>query len=360
MVKNNKGFTIIELILAVCILSLVVGVLMKMFVVSSKVNRSADEIDKANMIATNKAEQIKKDPNKFLNSLKTKIEKKDSSDKDKKITTGSMEEYYDYNWEKTDKANAKFVLTSSIINENKKAESMIYMPKITYISGEAKLVNQCHNYFVVAVEALDKTTEHNITEVDHNYEIYIIQRTPFDRAPQTYYAYSPNTYYKGEDPYEFYKSRISNFYEQYLREGKKNPWLWGKMGATREIQGAIGHICDNGKRWGTRFVWWQYDKKKKNIKNVKGSIPISIRLEKSSKEYNLTVVNATDADLDLYFYKEDEETKVNIDTKEGNSTVTQVDSNHQKEESYDINVVVTRKKDNCKLADYTTQKYKPN
>lgn len=62
-IKGNKGFTLVEIIVALAILALLSGTLLQVFVLSSDMNSRADDMDRANVLATSIAEDFKSGAN---------------------------------------------------------------------------------------------------------------------------------------------------------------------------------------------------------------------------------------------------------------------------------------------------------
>lgn len=57
--RNNKGFTLVELLIAIAILGIIVGPFMKSFVTAAKTNAKAQQIQNATLLATNIMEEVK-------------------------------------------------------------------------------------------------------------------------------------------------------------------------------------------------------------------------------------------------------------------------------------------------------------
>ena len=66
--KKMEGFSLIEVLIAVAILSIVSVTLLQSFTVSARTNRIANEMDAANALCIETAEMIKNDPTAFLPS----------------------------------------------------------------------------------------------------------------------------------------------------------------------------------------------------------------------------------------------------------------------------------------------------
>jgi len=56
---NNRGFTLLEVILAVAVVSIISVFILQMFVVSNRVNKKAFEIDNANLVCMGAIESFK-------------------------------------------------------------------------------------------------------------------------------------------------------------------------------------------------------------------------------------------------------------------------------------------------------------
>lgn len=353
--SNNKGFTLVEVIIAVAILALISGVLLKTFVVASKVNKNASEIDEANILATSKIEMIKKDGNAymkpFVDSKQAKIKEeyynKDNAKVSSKseaesinVTTEVQEiEYYKSNWEKTkDKNEATYITTTKVKKFEQQGKLTTFIPDDKSVNGSRKISSKIKEYLIVAIENLDgiELKESEGIEPDHNYELYILKKA--DGVV--------------ENLEEAFRKEVNNMYERKYKNRKTRPWVWAKMDA---IRGYCRYLYDN--YGGHRCVDWNYDKAKKETKALKGSIPLVLDVEKSSEEYKIKIINTTEFNLDIYLCKEDEETNIDFITQEGSLGITNIDLDRKKQNYFDINVNITKIKDKKVLLNYSNKKY---
>ncbi|QZY55263.1 type IV pilus modification PilV family protein [Crassaminicella profunda] len=133
MLKNNKGFTLLEVIIAITILAMVVGTLLRSFAFSAKLNKRAYDTDMANALALSEAEKIKKDCAMYMvgktketkyfylnesgNKIKTTKNNEASIIEEK--TTGTK--YFDIQWNEVldkDSEDVKFVMEIVVNNTN--------------------------------------------------------------------------------------------------------------------------------------------------------------------------------------------------------------------------------------------------
>ncbi|MCT4618474.1 MAG: prepilin-type N-terminal cleavage/methylation domain-containing protein [Marinisporobacter sp.] len=122
MFKNNKGFTLLEVIIAISILAMVVGTLLRSFAFSAKLNKRAYDTNMANALALSEAEEIKKDCEAYIGVVNQKIEV----------------EYFDIQWNSlgnTDSADAKFVREVKVEKVKKEGRMNSYMEN-TYMDDE--------------------------------------------------------------------------------------------------------------------------------------------------------------------------------------------------------------------------------
>ncbi len=121
--KENKGFTLIEVIVAIAILALLSGGLLEAFVLSTKMNSKADNIDKANLLATQVAEDFKSGAQA---DLFYKGEAVSVFTDTESVLAGSERQYtkwYNASWnEETSRPTSGFVLRAKI-NLNTKGSS---------------------------------------------------------------------------------------------------------------------------------------------------------------------------------------------------------------------------------------------
>lgn len=108
-IKGNKGFTLIEIIVALAILALLSGSLLQSFVLSAQMNSKADDIDKANMLATSIVENFKAGTNA--------------------ITFKNYEAFYKRNWTLTDDSTeGAYRLTVTITPKSTPGGNNVFTP----------------------------------------------------------------------------------------------------------------------------------------------------------------------------------------------------------------------------------------
>ncbi len=127
--KNNKGFTLIEVIMSIAILSIVSAVVLQLFVSSKGLNTKSRAIDIAGIYAANAIEQTKS------------LTKKEIS-----IIAGIKEEYYDENWNKTNNLEKSRYKLSLIVDE--KTEGLFRIQSmVTDIKENNELVEYNTSYY---------------------------------------------------------------------------------------------------------------------------------------------------------------------------------------------------------------------
>lgn len=95
--SKKQGFTLIEVVVSIAIISIVGFSIMNSFTTSNKVNRNAKEIDYANEKSANVLEKFKKDPKEYIKTMELdKTEKEDENGWKKKY---KKTVYFNYNWE---------------------------------------------------------------------------------------------------------------------------------------------------------------------------------------------------------------------------------------------------------------------
>ncbi len=90
VIKDKKGFTLIEIIFSIAFLSIVSVIVLKLFVVSYEIENKTDLMDMASIYAINEIENIKN-----LEIVNEDIE---------------VNKYYDVKWSETLEENAEFVV----------------------------------------------------------------------------------------------------------------------------------------------------------------------------------------------------------------------------------------------------------
>lgn len=138
---QRDGFTLIEVILSITVLSLVSIALLEMFTVSTKTNVEAGILDKAKSLCVEASEEYKADPTEESQYLQDFPEHINDHTSGKTTYT----KYFDRKWAETTEADAEYIL--EIVSEKAESEPMStsYYPQTAVLdpvhSGEpAKIV----------------------------------------------------------------------------------------------------------------------------------------------------------------------------------------------------------------------------
>ena len=122
--QGNKGFTLVEVITSFAVLAIVSVALLQMFVVSTRTNRSAYDMDKANVLCVKLGEEYKADPDITVTFTSTSAG----------IGAETVyKNYYNRNWNNTtDLTEAEFML--EIVEEpvTSSAISVSYHPDFAW------------------------------------------------------------------------------------------------------------------------------------------------------------------------------------------------------------------------------------
>jgi prepilin-type N-terminal cleavage/methylation domain-containing protein len=129
--KDNKGFTLIEIVAALAIIAVVSGGLLQMFVLSSKMNSKADDIDKANALATRVAEDFKtgSKANEFFNRKSVSVF---ASNEAANINGGTeYTKYYDNKWNEMNVIpSSGFKMKATIELDQKSKSTNAFTPQL--------------------------------------------------------------------------------------------------------------------------------------------------------------------------------------------------------------------------------------
>lgn len=151
---QRDGFTLIEVILSITVLSLVSIALLEMFTVSTKTNVEAGILDKAKSLCVEASEEYKADPTEESQYLQDFPEHINDHTSGKTTYT----KYFDRKWAETTEADAEYIL--EIVSEKAESEPMStgYYPQTAVLdpvhSGEpAKIVAE--NFLEITLERED-------------------------------------------------------------------------------------------------------------------------------------------------------------------------------------------------------------
>lgn len=112
-IKGNKGFTLVEIIVALAILALLSGTLLQVFVLSSDMNSRADDLDRANVVATSMAEEFKSGANA--------------------LAFTNREIFFNDNWQQVPAAQARFRLTATVNRNSGQGNNHVFAPPIDMV-----------------------------------------------------------------------------------------------------------------------------------------------------------------------------------------------------------------------------------
>ncbi len=149
-IKGNKGFTLVEIIVALAILALLSGTLLQVFVLSTDMNSRADDMDRANVLATSIAENFKSGANAidFFNGQSVSVFSAAEF-----TNTGSLRQYtkrYPDDWDVTDVTSPRaFTLTAQVERiSNTAGGNPVFSPSID-ISAPIDTINPEKNSFLL-------------------------------------------------------------------------------------------------------------------------------------------------------------------------------------------------------------------
>lgn len=353
--KKNKGFTLIEVVISIAIISIVGLSVMQMFTTSSKVNRKAKEIDEANLKATSIIEKIKNNPENYAKNMKLNKEK--FLDKggyvvtdEKKAKTSESEYekviYYDYQWNEVgDVKKAKFKSTVKLNKKGNYGEHSDFNPR---------------KY---------DTTGYDDPVIDGTTDQYLI------------IALNEPEYFKGDKPYTTYEMYIFKDFtsESFLKflydekNGYRGIYIRDRMskGKTyKEATDEFDAICSLGEDivifYAVRAMQTQGkssfenpDAKEKAV----DSIPFYVKFENLDKNQNIEVYNISNKNIDIYIlsdYKEQVEKNINFVSKKGVFGKTYLNESRKDESNFDVEVKVTSIDNDRNLAKLEMKKYRAN
>lgn len=302
MKGGKKGFTLIELMIALAIIALISGSMFTMFTTSSKLNRRAKEIDKANLLAVSEAEKIKKNPKDFVSKVNAVTE---DAGNNSTITTATLEKYYDYNWNETDNEGAVFTASITVLNAESLGEFTTYRPKHNENDNYVLCKTKTHN-LIVAIDQEGASNDYKVYILEYSYEEFINDLLEKELAKQDNDGYG-------------YTDALKKVLSTYGVEYKKDTGESGNLGA----------------------------------------IPIYLKVKEhvNTDEYNIDVYNLSKKQIDLYSENNGAlKGKINWRIIAGTVNLTDLGSDRNTQSGYNINVKITRNKDGLKIVDYSTQK----
>jgi len=124
--RNRKGFSLVEMIIAVAVLSLMGLVIIQVFIHSDSLNRKAADMDHAVSVATNLVEKLKTLPEKADLEKTLKTEALSTTRVDAWSVT-TIKEFYDRNWKPvlvTSSQSPEFTVTAVLQPDPKAPESL--------------------------------------------------------------------------------------------------------------------------------------------------------------------------------------------------------------------------------------------
>ena len=117
-IKNNKGFSLLEVIIAIAVLALLSGYVLQSFIVSQELNKRAADLDTATYKCVSIIERFKADHETIL----------DSDYQRTGDTSWQMSSFYSQDWQNCLESQSPAFIITSIIN---KASSGIYTIDVT-------------------------------------------------------------------------------------------------------------------------------------------------------------------------------------------------------------------------------------
>jgi prepilin-type N-terminal cleavage/methylation domain-containing protein len=143
MIKNKKGFTLVELVVAIAALALCSGILLSLYIKSDKLSHDASMYDEAVNRSSNIAEDFKssKDLSEFLKSMYLNL---DGAKEQESVVDGDIWTfYYDNNWNYSDSIDdATIVVSVELIKEKDLKSGRLYKLKLNFYKIEnTKRVN---------------------------------------------------------------------------------------------------------------------------------------------------------------------------------------------------------------------------
>lgn len=302
MKNGNQGFTLIEVIVAIAIISLVSGGLITMFSTSAKVNRRAKEIDMANLIAVSDTEKIKRRPDKFIDEA-SDVKREDLGDT--KVITATSEKYLDYQWnEVSNKSDSTFTVKTTVEKVEESGDYSIYRPK----HGDDDKYELCKTNTSSLIVAIDEEGSSD------KYKAFILEKT-YDEFINEILA--EELAKKDNDDYGYIKA-LREVLQDYGVEYREDSGETGKLGA----------------------------------------IPMYLNVKEHGRTdtYSIEVYNLSKRQIDLYL-TEVQDIKDNIEFSiiSGTASVTYLSGDKDKNSGYSFNVQITRNKDDSQLIDYSTK-----
>ncbi|MFX0548762.1 prepilin-type N-terminal cleavage/methylation domain-containing protein [Hathewaya histolytica] len=356
--KKNKGFTLIEVIISIAIISIVGFSVMNMFNTSTKVNRNAKELDYANLKATNTVEKIKNAPLEFTKTMDLRDE---AYFKDKQVVINKEDAnrlekryakviYYDYSWnEVSKKKDAKFKATVNLTEERFLGEPTSVKPKKykTNTGKDPTIYGNADDYLIVTIDIIgaDKDTTTNA-----DYETYVLE------------GYTEETFKK----WLFSEDGYKPIFIQKALTREKNPAPSEKV-AIQWYNGTKNLGYERLRFYALRDMAkeWQQDYELK--KNIGGGaidgIPYYLKFNNPNKKYNIEVLNCSSKKLDIYITGNEKSTIKNntkFTSSQGTFSTTYLSEGRVYETKFHGDIIVSSLDNKRILSKLPINQYRPN
>ncbi|MDP4093534.1 MAG: prepilin-type N-terminal cleavage/methylation domain-containing protein [Bacillota bacterium] len=380
--KNNKGFTLIEVITAIAIVAIVSGSLLEMFVLPAKMNSKADAADKANTMAVKTAEYFKADPIDFFNGTPTVTmfanntiiqQQKDGNGQ---LAGTGYTKYYDSRWNELGSSNgASYMLTANVSDRAGSSSQNTYLANSNAeFSPQANIDNQytlsvanggqitltgSGGYSVQNIYSGNNTIGSRLGVI-FNYpsgdtKNYVIHVDNQSGLPVDLYVYNaPVRSFVSIDPLngESSISYIPDVFSQCNLDLNQNNYTLSTYYPNTSDKSSFNLIFKDGT--GNLIL----NQAGINTASVGGTLTLGLNYPLgSSQKFNIAVDNKLDIPVELNVTDSPGDNYVTLTKVSGESSIISEASGNSEYVPYSITVIITKLSDNSILTNYTAEKY---
>jgi len=352
--KSNKGFTLIEVMVALAVMSIVFSGIITMLVDSQKMQVKSNALDKLNMTVSSYIEMLRYSTNDAISDLEL-IEDTASSSSET-MENGSKKEnksyyrniYLNTKLQEVEKAYSEYSI-SIVLNSNSEEtrESFLIPDMQNKRYKHFDLWPSTNDYIFWVLPALENRDQQNSgVYTERNYELVVIngEKAKSFKDLQDYVVDWAQKTYPLISARECAWSR-----QEILSSSEKWKFLFAEI-----------RNSNNGVRQESDISQYDIDEQSNNFVNVRGSIPVRVEYDQppnNGKPYNYYVVNEFPATIDFYLISDEESPLFNVECVKGLANITHLKPDKDKKMSYDFTVVVRRTSEETNLIEYKSGYY---
>ncbi|WP_430882688.1 type IV pilus modification PilV family protein [Fusibacter sp. JL216-2] len=344
-IQSKNGFTLIEIIVALAIVSAVFSGIVMILLNSKKLEVQAKDLDQLNMIVASYIEEMRYSPDEAITSFE--LEYKGMVD-DKEQYRKTM--YLDSKMEKVRPGKATYKVDIELNSKKHKTGDSFLIPEIPLRYEDFKIYPGIKKYLLWVIPSVTGVDDQASGEyLHHNYEIVVINGINYSEFDD----YLADWGAKISLGYQAYEKTIPS---EYIRQAYSREESIGRQSIRlfREIMRVHDVTIPKD------FAQYNVDEQVQDAINVRGSIPLKMWLDgelEDGSKYTVDIVNQNGASLDIYVIGDDAEKDVRLTAHEGISKTTYIEPENDTELQYDFKIKVYRMKNLDLLVDYDSGYY---